>query len=81
MGDLCLPLLHPKSNPRTGQSCFSNRALVHANFEAPNAFKNSVSEASKMVSTKTLLLKHCYCSQGSKRQSLRPHWQDLSEMS
>ena len=37
------------------QSCFSQ-----GHFEAPNAFKSSAFEASKLVSTKTLLLKH-YC--------------------
>ena len=50
--------------PWTGKSCFSNRVLVKAIFEASNAFKNSVFEASKLFPTKTLLLKHYYRRQG-----------------
>ena len=34
----------------------------------PNAFKNSVFEASKLVSTKTLLLKHYYRRQGLRNE-------------
>ena len=52
-------------------SCFSNRALVKTIFEAPNASKNSVFEAEKWVSTKTLLLKHYYHRQGYPRSSSR----------
>ena len=43
-----------------------NRALVEELFEAPKCHKNCVFEASKLVSTKTLLLKHYYRSQGTK---------------
>ena len=53
-----------KPFPWTGKSCFSNRALVEAIFEASNAFKESAFEASKFVSTKTLLLEHYYHRQG-----------------
>ena len=48
----------------TRKSRFSNRALVEAIFEAPECLKNSVFEASKLVSTKTLVLKHSYRHQG-----------------
>ena len=42
-------------------SCFSNLAFVKAIFEALKfLFQYSVCEASKLVSTKTLLLKHYY---------------------
>ena len=50
--------------PWTGKSCFSNRALVEAVFEAPKCLQKNVLEASKLVSTKTLLLKHYYRRQG-----------------
>ena len=47
--------------PWTGKSCFSNRALAKAIFEAPKCHKNSASEASTLVSTrKPFLLKHYY---------------------
>ena len=42
--------------PRKCKSCFSNHALVETIFEG--AFKRSVFEAWRFVSTKTLLLKH-----------------------
>ena len=45
--------------PWTGKSRFSTRALVRATFSRlRNAFKHSVFEASKLVSTKTPLLKN-----------------------
>ena len=44
----------------TGKLCFSDRALV----KTRSAFKNCVFQASKLVSTKTLLLKHYYRRQG-----------------
>ena len=46
--------------PWTGMSCFSNRALVKAIFEASKCLTCGVFEASKSVSTKTLLWKHDY---------------------
>ena len=45
-----------------------NRALVKAIFRLGTAIKNSVFEASKLVSTKTLLLKHYYRHQGLRAQ-------------
>ena len=42
----------------------ANRALVKAIFEALKCLKYSVFEASELVSTKTLLLKHDYRCQG-----------------
>ena len=51
--------------PRRGKSCFSHRALAKARFvRLRNAFKYCAFEASKLVSTKTLFLKHCYHRQG-----------------
>ena len=39
-----------------GESCFSDRALAKTLFEAPNCpFENRVFDASRLVSTKTLL--------------------------
>ena len=59
-----VPVKQPKKSPWTGKSCFSNRALVKTILRCWNAFKYSVLEASKVVSTKTLLLKHYYRRQG-----------------
>ena len=39
-------------------------ALLEASLEPPNAFESIASEDSKLVSTKTLLLKHDYRRQG-----------------
>ena len=45
----------------TAKPCFSNRALVYQdNFETPKCFRNGVLEASRLVLTKTQLLKHYY---------------------
>ena len=57
------PLQKPKKSVN-GESCFSNHALVKTIFETPKCLKNSGFEASKLVSTKTLLLKHYYRRQG-----------------
>ena len=52
--------------PWKGTSCFSNRALVKTICEARRAFEYCVFEASKVVSTKTLVLKHYYHCQGNR---------------
>ena len=47
-----------------GNRALYNRVLVKAILEALKCLKNSVFEASKLVSTKTLLLKHYYRHEG-----------------
>ena len=54
-------------NPWKCKSCFSNCALVKTFLRFWNAFKHSDFEASKLVSTKSLLLKPYYRRQGNCR--------------
>ena len=62
----CYPLHLRQKVSLNGKSCFFHRALVEAFFEALKCHVKSVFEASKLVSTKTPLLKHDYCRQGTR---------------